>query len=174
TQNPIESEGTYNLPEAQLDRFMFKLNADYPSEKQEADILQLHGGQSDLDRRLSEDVQQVTDSAEILEITRSNSTVNVDPSLLDYINKIVRKTRSWPAFYMGASPRAGIALMQGARTLAAFQGRDYAVPDDVVEISLPVLRHRVMLTAEAEVEGQNVDQLLRDLIRTVEVPRIKD
>ena len=75
---------------------------------------------------------------------------------------------------MGASPRAGIALIQGARTLAAFQGRDYAVPDDVFEISLPVLRHRVMLTAEAEVEGQNVDQLLRDLIRTVEVPRLKD
>jgi len=174
TQNPIESEGTYNLPEAQLDRFMFKLIADYPSEEQEADILQLHGGQSDLDRRLSEDVQQVTDSAEILEITRSNSTVNIEPSLVDYINKIVRKTRSWPAFYMGASPRAGIALMQGARTLAAFQGRDYAVPDDVVEISLSVLRHRVMLTAESEVEGKNVDQLLRDLIRTVEVPRIKD
>ncbi len=174
TQNPIESEGTYNLPEAQLDRFMFKLVANYPSEEQEADILQLHGGQSDLDQRLLDDIQRVTGPAEIIEVTQSNSQTTVDPSLVDYINKIVRKTRSWPAFYMGASPRAGIALMQGARTMAAFQGRDYAVPDDVVEISLAVLRHRVMLTAEAEVEGQNVDQLLRDLIRTVEVPRIKN
>ena len=174
TQNPIESEGTYNLPEAQLDRFMFKLLADYPSEQQEANILQLHGGQSDLDCRLEQEIQQVTDSTEILEITRNNSSVTIEASLLDYINKIVRKTRTWPAFHMGASPRAGIALIQGARTLAAFQGRDYAVPDDVFEISLPVLRHRVMLTAEAEVEGQNVDQLLRDLIRTVEVPRLKD
>ena len=174
TQNPIESEGTYNLPEAQLDRFMFKLVANYPSEEQEANILQLHGGQADLDQRLSDDIQRVTGPAEIIEVTQSNSKTTVEPSLVDYINKIVRKTRSWPAFYMGASPRAGIALMQGARTMAAFQGRDYAVPDDVVEISLAVLRHRVMLTAEAEVEGQNVDQVLRDLIRTVEVPRIKN
>jgi len=174
TQNPIESEGTYNLPEAQLDRFMFKLVANYPSEEQEANILQLHGGQADLDQRLSDDIQRVTGPAEIIEVTQSNSKTTVDPSLVDYINKIVRKTRSWPAFYMGASPRAGIALMQGARTMAAFQGRDYAVPDDVAEISLAVLRHRVMLTAEAEVEGQNIDQVLRDLIRTVEVPRIKN
>ena len=174
TQNPIESEGTYSLPEAQLDRFMFKLVANYPTEEQEANILQLHGGQADMDQRLAEDIQQVTDPAEIVDITQSNSNVRVDPSLIDYINKIVRKTRSWPSFYIGASPRAGIALMQGARTLAAFQGRDYAVPDDVVAISLSVLRHRVMLTAEAEVEGQNVDQLLSDLIRTVEVPRIKN
>ncbi|MCH2181236.1 MAG: AAA family ATPase [Mariniblastus sp.] len=174
TQNPIESEGTYNLPEAQLDRFMFKLVANYPTEEQEVNILQLHGGQSDLDERLSDDIQRITNPAEIVDITRKNSTVTVDPSLVDYINKIVRKTRTWPAFYMGASPRAGIALIQGARTLAAFHGRDYAVPDDVVEISLSVLRHRVMLTAEAEVEGQNVDQLLGDLIRTVEVPRSKN
>jgi MoxR-like ATPase len=92
--------------------------------------------------------------------------------LVDYINRIVRLTRSWPQIYMGASPRAGLALMQGARTLAAFQGRDYAIPDDVVQITLPVLRHRVILTAEAEVEGQEIDQILGDMIRTVEVPRI--
>ena len=173
TQNPIESEGTYNLPEAQLDRFMFKLIADYPSEEQEAKILQMHGGQEDLTLRLEEDVLTVTSPAEINEMTRNNAAVRIDPLLVNYINKIVRLTRQWPQFYMGASPRAGISLMQGARTLAAFYGRDYAVPDDVVQIALPTLRHRVQLTAEAEVEGQDVDQLLSELIRTVEVPRLR-
>ena len=96
----------------------------------------------------------------------------VDDRLVDYINKIVRLTRQWPQFHMGASPRAGIALMQAARTLAAFSGRDYAVPDDVFQIALPALRHRVILTAEAEVEGHRVDDLLMELIRSVEVPRL--
>ena len=173
TQNPIESEGTYNLPEAQLDRFMFKLVADYPSEAEEAEILALHSTQVDLDKRLAEEIGQVTSPDEIVNITRENGNVRIDPLLVEYINKIVRLTRSWPQFYMGASPRAGIGLMQGARTLAAFYGRDYAVPDDVVSLALPTLRHRVMLTAEAEVEGQSVDRLLSDLIRTIEVPRIK-
>jgi MoxR-like ATPase len=172
TQNPIESEGTYNLPEAQLDRFMFKLFADYPGEQEEAAILRMHGGQQDLNRRLEETVQTVTSPAEIMQITQANSQVRVDDKLVDYINKIVRLTRRWPQFHMGASPRAGIALMQGARTLAAFAGRDYAVPDDVVQIVLPALRHRVILTAEAEVEGRKVDELLAELVRTVEVPRI--
>ena len=173
TQNPIESEGTYNLPEAQLDRFMFKLLADYPSEEQEAQILTMHGGQDDLNQRLEQDVLTVTSPQEINEITRANSSVRIDPLLVNYINKIVRLTRQWPQFYMGASPRAGISLMQGARTLAAFYRRDYAVPDDVVQIALPTLRHRVQLTAEAEVEGQDVDQLLSDLIRKIEVPRLR-
>ena len=173
TQNPIESEGTYNLPEAQLDRFMFKLTAEYPSEVQEAEILRLHSGQTDLDKRLDGEVQKVASPEDIIRVTEENSKVRIDPLLVDYINKMVRLTRTWPQFYMGASPRAGIALMQGARTLAAFCGRDYAVPDDVVTIAKPTLRHRIMLTAEAEVEGQSVDQLLDDLIRSIEVPRIK-
>ena len=173
TQNPIESEGTYNLPEAQLDRFMFKLKVDYPSAEQEAAILMMHGGQTDVALRLDDDIQQVTNPAEILDITRQTESVRIDPLLVDYINKIVRLTRHWPQFYMGASPRAGIALMQGARTLAAFRGREFAVPDDVVEIALPVLRHRVVLTAEAEVEGLTVDRLLVDLMRTIEVPRLR-
>ncbi len=174
TQNPIESEGTYSLPEAQLDRFMFKLVAQYPSAKQEAKILSMHGGQVDLSDRLDSEIQRVTTPEEIQRVTQANANVRIDPLLIDYINRIVRLTRDWPQFYMGASPRAGISLMQGARTLAAFYGRDFAVPDDVVQIAVPVLRHRVMLTAEAEVEGQTVDQLLGDLIRTVEVPRMKE
>jgi len=172
TQNPIESEGTYNLPEAQLDRFMFKLQADYPSADEEASILALHSQQVDMNQRLQRELATVTSPAEILKLTSENNQVRVEKKLLDYINQVVRLTRQWPQFHMGASPRAGIALVQGARTLAAFHGRDYAVPDDVVQLALPALRHRVILTAEAEVEGHNVDQLLSALMRTVEVPRI--
>jgi MoxR-like ATPase len=171
TQNPVESEGTYNLPEAQLDRFMFKLVINYPSVEEEARILSMHSLQVELDQRLG-DLQTVTNPREILETARQNSRVLIDPKLLNYINALVRLSRQWPQFHMGASPRAGIALMQGARTLAAFQGRDYAVPDDVVELVLPVLRHRVMLSAEAEVEGRNVDELLGEMVRSVEVPRL--
>ncbi|MEM9411504.1 MAG: MoxR family ATPase, partial [Planctomycetota bacterium] len=128
---------------------------------------------TDLDRRLETEINTIASPEKIMEITRAASEVRVDDLLLEYINKIVRLTRTWPQFYMGASPRAGISLMQGARTLAAFCGRDYAVPDDVVTIVLPTLRHRVMLTAEAEVEGQSIDQQLNDLVKSIEVPRIK-
>lgn len=172
TQNPIESEGTYNLPEAQLDRFMFKLVANYPREQEEAQILKMHSQQVNLDDRLRDEVATVCSPQEILQVMRSNGEVRVDDRLVDYINKVVRRTREWPQFHMGASPRAGIALMQAARTLAAFSGRDYAVPDDVFQIALPALRHRVVLTAEAEVEGHKVDNVLTDLIRSVEVPRL--
>ncbi len=172
TQNPIESEGTYNLPEAQLDRFMFKLVADYPAETEEASILKMHSRQIDVNKWLEEDIQTLTSPEEILRITLDNGNIRVDQKLIDYINKIVRLTRQWPQFHMGASPRAGLALVQGARTLAACRGRNYAVPDDVVELALPVLRHRVILTAEAEVEGHQVDELLTALLRSVEVPRM--
>ncbi len=172
TQNPLESEGTYNLPEAQLDRFMFKIVANYPSAAEEVKILKQHGQQVDLDELLASMLQTVTSADEIVEITGHCSAVHIDDRLFDYINAVVRLTRNWPQFHLGASPRAGIALVQGARTLAAFRGRDYAVPDDVVDIALPALRHRVILTAESEVEGQSVDDLLRALIRSVEVPRL--
>ncbi len=172
TQNPIESEGTYNLPEAQLDRFMFKLVASYPQEAEEAEILKMHSAQRDVNERLETELATITSAAEILETIQSNAAVRIDERLVDYINKIVRRSREWPQFHMGASPRAGISLMQAARTLAAFSGRDYAVPDDVFQIALPALRHRVALTAEAEVEGQKVDDLLTELIRSVEVPRL--
>jgi MoxR-like ATPase len=171
TQNPIESEGTYNLPEAQLDRFMFKVLADYPSASEEAEILQMHSERVDFDSRLDE-LKTVSSAAEIIEHSEICGRVRLDPKLIDYINRIVRATRAWPPFHMGASPRAGIALLQGARTLAAFHGRDYAVPDDVVQLVLPALRHRVMLTAEAEVEGHLVDDSLRAMLRTIEVPRL--
>ena len=104
TQNPIESEGTYSLPEAQLDRFMFKLVADYPTAEQEAEILLMHSGQQDVEDQLNHEVQQVTNPEQIVSITHANANVRVDPLLVDYINRIVRLTRQWPQFYMGASP----------------------------------------------------------------------
>ena len=172
TQNPIESEGTYSLPEAQLDRFMFKVMVDYPDEGEETRILQLHSQQFDLNAVLQKSIKQVTTPEAIQKVVVENAKVRIEPKLLTYINRIVRATRAWPTFHMGASPRAGLALVQGARTLAAFRGRDFAIPDDVVEIVLPALRHRVSLTAEAEVEGQKIDQQLQQLVRSIEVPRM--
>ncbi len=171
TQNPIESEGTYNLPEAQLDRFMFKVVINYPGEQEEERILTLHSQQKDLNDRLDAELQTVTSPEEIMQVTQANAEIRVEPQLVGYINRLVRQTRDWPSFHLGASPRAGLALMQGARTLAAFRGRDYATPDDVVDIALPALRHRVIMTAEAEVEGLNVDAELQALLRSIEVPR---
>ena len=170
TQNPIESEGTYNLPEAQIDRFMFKLVIDYPDAEQETMILALHGKMIEADKKV-ESVTPVTNPAEILKISAMINDIFIAPQMIDYINKIVRQTRNFPRFYMGASPRAGIALMQGSRTLAAFRGRDYVIPDDVINLVLPTLRHRVMLSAEAEIEGQKTDHLLSQLLRMIEVPR---
>ncbi len=172
TQNPIESEGTYNLPEAQLDRFMFKIVANYPSADEELTILKQHGQQQDLDAKLSALLQTVTSPEEIVEITQLTGGIHVEDRVFDYINKIVRLTREWPQFHLGASPRAGIALVQGSRTIAAFRGRDFVVPDDVADLVLPALRHRVVLSPEAEVEGQSTDEQLRELLRSIEVPRL--
>jgi MoxR-like ATPase len=172
TQNPIESEGTYNLPEAQLDRFMFKVLIDYPTAAEEARVLKEHSLQIAVEKRLENEVNTIASPETIVDAIARCSEVLIADELVNYINQIVRQTREWPQFHLGASPRAGLALMQGARTLAAFQGRDYAIPDDAMEIALPALRHRVVMTAEAEVEGHQVDQALRDMIRTVEVPRM--
>jgi MoxR-like ATPase len=171
TQNPIESEGTYNLPEAQLDRFMFKLVLDYPTAEEELDILKLHAEGKGPEVILSDQVQKATDQEEVVAMQQKAAEVLVDERVLNYIAALVRKTRQWPSFALGASPRAGVALLRAARAVAALEGRDYAVPDDVQDILKPVLRHRVLLTAEAEVEGRKVDDQLNDLVRTVEVPR---
>ncbi len=171
TQNPIESEGTYNLPEAQLDRFLFKLVADYPSSIEETHILRLHTEGKNPDALLNDDVVAVTNPAEVLEVQARCSKVLVDERMLQYIAALVRRTRDWPTFSLGGSPRAGVAILRACRAIAALEGRDYAVPDDVQEVAPWALRHRVILTPEAEVEGQAVDDLLAEMIRSVEVPR---
>jgi MoxR-like ATPase len=170
TQNPIESEGTYNLPEAQLDRFLFKLVVDYPSEVEELNILRLHTHEVGPDSVLIDALQTVTGPAEVLGMQKHCAAVLVDDHVLGYIAALVRKTRQWPTLSLGGSPRAGVAVLRGARAIAALEGRDYAVPDDVQEVVLPALRHRVLLTPEAEVEGRGPDELLSELVRSVEVP----
>lgn len=170
TQNPIESEGTYNLPEAQLDRFLFKLVVEYPSLEEEANILRLHTGGVSPETLLTDAVLTVTNPAEVLEMQRLSANVLIDNHVLGYIAALVRKTRQWPTFSLGASPRAGVAVLKGARAVAALDGRDYVLPDDVQEVALPALRHRIILTPEAEVEGRGADELLAELIRSVEVP----
>jgi MoxR-like ATPase len=171
TQNPIESEGTYNLPEAQLDRFLFKLVADYPAHDEETAILRLHTHGLGPESLLTDEVQTVTGPPEVLEAQTRCMAVLVDDRILAYIANLVRKTREWPAFSLGASPRAGVAMLRGARASAALEGREFVVPDDVQEVALAAMRHRVILTPEAEVEGRKVDELLSELIRSVEVPR---
>lgn len=172
TQNPIETEGTYPLPEAQLDRFIIKLTIDYPSADDELRILQLHLNGVDADLHPEKTLKTVTSPQEILEIqNRCFSQIKVDNSILEYINNIVRKSRQWPSFELGASPRAGVAMLRLSCVAAVLEGRDFVLPDDVQEICAPVLRHRVRLTPEAELEGLSPDEILRDLIRTIEAPR---
>ncbi len=171
TQNPIESEGTYSLPEAQLDRFLFKLVVEYPTAEEENDILRLHCRDERVDEQIEERLQTIMNPDQIIAIQNTCRRVVVRDEVLSYINAIVRRTREWPAFYMGASPRAGIALLSGARVLAAFSGRSYVIPDDVAELVHSALRHRVILSPEAEVEGETTDRALSSLLKTIEVPR---
>ncbi len=172
TQNPVESEGTYNLPEAQLDRFMFKLVVNYPSSREEDDILHLHCRKDFVEQPIDQQVRTLLNAAEIERIQGLCQEVHVDEKIIKYINSIVRKTREWPAFYLGASPRAGIAILYAARVQAAFAGRSYVTPDDVRELAIPALRHRVILSPEAEVEGETVDHAMVSLLKTIEVPRL--
>ncbi len=171
TQNPLESEGTYSLPEAQLDRFLFKIVVDYPTAAEEDDILRLHCRPQRLETQVAAAIRPVLDPARVIAVQDLCRTVHVDDAIIGYVNAIVRKTRQWPAFAVGASPRAGIALVSAARVLAAFAGRSYVVPDDVKELVLPALRHRVILTPEAEVAGETTDGGLAAVVASVEVPR---
>ena len=172
TQNPLESEGTYNLPEAQLDRFLFKIVVDYPSAAEEDDILRLHCRPERVEQQVAGSIRRLLDPAQVLTVQALCREVHVDDRVIAYINAIVRTTRGWPAFAVGASPRAGIAIISAARVLAAFAGRSFVVPDDVRELVLPALRHRVILAPEAEVEGQTTDGALAALVAGVEVPRL--
>jgi MoxR-like ATPase len=172
TQNPVESEGTYALPEAQLDRFLFKLVIDYPRAEEEDAILRLHCRPERLERQVETAIRPLLDAGRVIAVQDACRRVRVDDRVIAYTTAIVRATRVWPAFTMGASPRAGIALVSGARVLAAFAGRSYVVPDDVTDLVLPALRHRVILSPEAEVSGRTTDGELTAVLKTIEVPRL--
>jgi len=170
TQNPIEFEGTYPLPEAQLDRFLLKIRVPYPETADEVRILT--AAQSGFDARHLDAVALTpVDAALEREGRREVKNVTVEASLLAYIVQLVRKTRDWPAVSLGASPRAAVNLMLASKALAAIDGRSYIVPDDVKAAALPVLRHRLVMQPEADLEGITSDQTLQDIIRSVEVPR---
>jgi len=169
TQNPIESEGTYNLPEAQLDRFLFKLLIDYPDAAWETSILRLHARLGGLGQ-LVEGLRRVTSPGEVLEMRSRCEQVRVEDHVLEYVAELVRRTRSWPGLTLGASPRAGVSILRSGQAAAALEGRDYMLPDDVQDVALPALRHRVLLSPEAEIEGLSPDLILLDAIKSVEVP----
>lgn len=170
TQNPVEHEGTYRLPEAQLDRFLFKLNIGYPSATEETEILKGHNER----RRLGDAVNAVVaviSSEQLSALRNIILQVHVEEKLLEYIVKIVGATRSHPSLFLGASPRASVALLNSCKALAALRGRDFITPDDVQELAYPVLRHRIILTPEREMEGATPDDVIRLILEKAEVPR---
>jgi len=170
TQNPVEFEGTYPLPEAQLDRFLLKIRVPYPEAADEIQLLT--NVQNGFD---SGDLDKVGLSAvepELLQQARQEiKGITVQESHFQYIVHIARRTRDWPSLSLGASPRAAVSLMAVSKAVAAMEGRDYLIPDDVKQAALPTLRHRIMLRPEADLEGITPDQVLQDVVRTVEVPK---
>jgi MoxR-like ATPase len=170
TQNPVDFEGTYPLPEAQLDRFLMKIRVAYPSEAEELQILERHhagSGAGPLD-----DASIAPIPSGLLAAARAEvRAIRIEPELYSYILSLARRTREWPTLLLGASPRAALSVMRVAQAVAAFDGRDYLVPDDVKRAVAPVLRHRVILKPEAELEGFDADRVLADVAAAVPVPR---
>ena len=170
TQNPIEFEGTYPLPEAQLDRFLLKLRVTYPALKDEVQLLA--NVQSGFESRDLDAMNLQPLAAGLLEeAQREVKAVTVQEALFTYIAQIARKTRDWPSLSLGASPRAAVSLMAVSKAHAAMDGRDYVIPDDVKASTPPVLRHRIMLRPEADLEGVTPDQVLEEVLRAIEVPK---
>ncbi len=169
TQNPIDQEGTYRLPEAQLDRFLFKVQVDYPDLEDERAILRRF--RNDFRHRIEDELQAIASKQDIFDARRAVEAVHIDDALIDYIAQLTVATRRDPGMYLSASPRASLALLQGAKAFAAMDGRDYVTPEDIRRISIPVLRHRLMLTPEREMEGGDLDVSIRQLIETTPVPR---
>ncbi|MGP8252319.1 MAG: AAA family ATPase [Terracidiphilus sp.] len=169
TQNPIDFEGTYPLPEAQLDRFLLKIKVSYPAADEERQMLERHHGTS---VSLLDDAKIQPLATDLLQAARDEvRAIRVEADLYGYILELVRRTREWPMLALGASPRAAICLLRVAQAFAAFEDRDYVIPDDVKRAVLPVLRHRILLKPEAELEGFDADRVLNDVVAAVAVPR---
>jgi len=170
TENPIDFEGTYPLPEAQLDRFLLKIKVGYPTADEERQMLERHQGKGGANLLDDANIQPIT--AELLAAARDEiRAIRVEQDLYGYILDLVRRTREWPMLTLGASPRGAICLLRVAQALAAFGDRDYAIPDDVKRAVQPVLRHRIVLKPEAELEGFDADRVLGDVVAAVAVPR---
>jgi MoxR-like ATPase len=171
TENPIEYEGTYPLPEAQLDRFLLKVLIDYPAQEDEEEIVARWDAGFNSHHIEEANIQRLPDPAAIDHCRREVREMRMEPGVQKYIVEIVRKTRNHPTILYGASPRASIALLLCSKALAAIRGRDFPTPDDIRDIAMPVLRHRLALRAEAELEGATTDAVISDILKTVEVPR---
>lgn len=169
TQNPIEQEGTYKLPEAQLDRFIFKINLTYPSLTDEKAILMRF--REDFSIRQSADVKAVISAAEIKECQHIIEKVYIKDELIDYIAQIVVDTRNNGDLFLGASPRASLAIMKTSKAIAAMNGRDFVTPDDIKTVAFPVLNHRIILMPEREMEGYTSEDVINDIVKRIEVPR---
>jgi MoxR-like ATPase len=169
TQNPIEQEGTYRLPEAQLDRFLFKIVITYPTVEEEVNILM--NQQSVSQNTLLEQVRKIISPAQITEYRNIINEVIIDPKLVEFIAKMVNQTRNNPSLYLGASPRASLAILRASKANAAIMGRDFVTPEDIIEMAIPVMRHRIILTPEKEMEGIAADELITDIISKIEIPR---
>ncbi|MCS7029012.1 MAG: MoxR family ATPase [Bacteroidia bacterium] len=172
TQNPIEFEGTYGLPEAQLDRFMLKILIEYPQEQDELTILKRYNeGFTASKFAHYYQLEPILEPEQIVSMRETIQQIKVHEGILQYINQIVRSTRNNQNLFMGSSPRGGIALLLTSKTYAALQGRDYVTPDDVKQMALPVLRHRIILRPEAEIDGLKPDEVLQEIIQNTQVPR---
>lgn len=171
TQNPIEYEGTYPLPEALLDRFLMKITIDYPSAKAEKEVLErYHKGFNSIDLDTS-GIQVVCSSEDILKCKKEIEEVQVDQSIFDYIIQIVRETRNYSSIEIGSSPRGSIALLQTSKAYAVINGRDYVIPEDIKSVAFPVLRHRITLRPELTIEGIKEDKVIDNILMQIKVPR---
>lgn len=171
TENPIEYEGTYPLPEAQLDRFLLKILINYPEPSEELEIVARWDAGFNSHHLDRVNIQPLPDAAAIGHCRAEVRAMRMEPGIQNYIVEIVRRTRSHPTVLYGASPRASIAMLLSAKAIAAIRGRDFPTPDDVRDVALPVLRHRLALRAEAELDGATNDAVISDILKTVEVPR---
>lgn len=169
TQNPIDQEGTYRLPEAQLDRFIFKIKVPYPTQEEELAILERF--KSDFDQNISETVQPVIDKDILKQCEKWIENVHIDKQVLGYITSIIQATRTHNSIYIGASPRASFSILKAAKGFAALAGRDYVKPDDVQRAVIPVLNHRIMPSAMAEMEGYTSEDIILGILEEIEVPR---
>ncbi|MCX9146009.1 AAA family ATPase [Erythrobacter sp. WG] len=171
TQNPIENQGVYPLPEAQLDRFLFKLLVPYPAEAEETRIVATYGQRSGPQRPADLGVRAVTDAAGIAAASAALDEVTLAEAIVGYVVRLVRATREHPELTVGASPRAAVLLANAARARAALEGRSYVIPDDVKALAVPVLRHRLTLSPAAEIEGRDMEALVAELVEATEAPR---
>ncbi|MFD1258470.1 AAA family ATPase [Mucilaginibacter terrae] len=169
TQNPVEQEGTYRLPEAQLDRFLFKIEVKYPTLEDEIAILTRQHQQKTAIQLT--DIQPVLSAQDIISIRKQVRELYVEPKILEFVAKIIHETRNNKSLYLGGSPRASLAIVNGAKALAAMKGRDFVTPEDIIWIAPAVLRHRLMLTPDKEMEGVTPDEVVAQIIQKIEIPR---